>query len=89
MTDEPQKQAEKLAQTLRETGREEHASRFAEVLSGNLVGRALLEALRDVSDTVVAGVEALDPAGVAALEDFRLSLDRHLTPDEDSKPPVP
>jgi hypothetical protein len=90
MTDEPQRHAEFLMQTLKNNGQPDHASRFAHVLSGNLVGRALLEALRDVSDTLMAGVEALDPTAVVALEDFRLSVDRHLTADrEDQPPPAP
>lgn len=88
MTDEPQRHAEFLMQTLKDNGKSDHASRFADVLSGNLVGRALLEALRDVSDTLMAGVEALDPAAVVALEDFRLSVDRHLTADSEDQPPA-
>jgi hypothetical protein len=79
MTDEPRRHTETLIQTLNATDQPAHASRFADVLSGNLVGHALLTALREVSDTVFAGIESLDPAAVVALEDLRLSVDRHLT----------
>jgi hypothetical protein len=88
MTDEPQKHAETLIRTLRDNNHPEHAARFADVLSGNLVGAALLSALRELSDTLMAGVEALDPSAVVALENFRLSVDRHLTSGRADEPPA-
>jgi hypothetical protein len=80
MTDEPQRHTETLITTLK-TDHPEHAARFADVLSRNLVGNGLLTALREVSDTMFAGIETLDPAAVVALEDWRLAVDRHLTPE--------
>ena len=69
MTDEPLKKAENVLRTLEAQGHPLHAESFRNVLLGGL---------REALGTLLTAVEAVDPKTEMAIEELRLSLEKHL-----------
>jgi hypothetical protein len=83
MTEDLRSKAQKLADTLRQGGHPHHAAALSNLLSDNLVGGALLKALKAMCDTLLTVVEAIDPVSEMELERVRLAID-DLTPPKKS-----
>jgi hypothetical protein len=82
MTEDLRSKVQKLADSLREGGHPRHAAALSSFLSGNLVGVALLQALRAMCDTLLTAVEAIDPVSEMELERIRRAVDDLLTPEK-------
>jgi hypothetical protein len=82
MSDDLRLNAQKLSDSLRESGHHQHAEKVSNALSAHLLGNAFLEALRAACDTLVTMVEAIDPVSEMELERVRRGLDGFLTPEK-------
>jgi hypothetical protein len=80
MSEDVREHAQKLAQDLENSGHTEHAAKVHHVLNGNDVEDGFLWALRNVCDTLLTFVEAIDPVSEMTLEGLRNKLDVNLTP---------
>jgi hypothetical protein len=78
MTDDVREHAQKLAQDLENAGHNEHAAKVHHILSGNDVEDGFLWALRNVCDTLLTFVEAIDPVSEMTLEGLRNQVDAKL-----------
>jgi hypothetical protein len=77
MTDDAAGRAAALAKTLRDRGHDEASGHIEAAVAQHREG-GLLEALREVCQTLLTAVEAVDPSSYAAIEEMRLDLDRRL-----------
>jgi len=84
--EDPVDQARQVARHLEAVGHGEHAMRVDQALSGGGVGNALLFTLREACETVLTAIEAIDPATETLLEQWRLSIDKHLSPGHPAAP---
>jgi hypothetical protein len=80
MTEALREQAQKLAQDLENAGQAEHAAKVRDVLAADHPESGFLWALRNVCDTLLTMLEAIDPVSEIALEDLRVRLDAKLSP---------
>ncbi len=80
MSDDVREHAQKLAQDLENAGHTEHAAKVRHTLGGNVEG-GFLWALRNVCDTLLTFVEAIDPVSEMTLEGLRNKVDAQLTPE--------
>lgn len=71
MTDEPLKKAQHVLHTLEEQGHHAPAAGFR---------AAVLTGLREALGTLLTAVEAVDPKTEMAIEELRLSIEKHLKP---------
>ena len=81
MPDEPRERAERVIQHLQERGYHDHAARFESALGGG-IGAGLLMTLREICQTALTAIEAIDPATETLLEELRLEIDKRLAPHE-------
>jgi hypothetical protein len=78
VADAPVDQARALAERLRAEGHATAADRLQTATAGERIGHALLEALREASQTVLTTIEALDPKTQLLAEELRLEIDKLL-----------
>ena len=86
MTDDPKRQAQELIDRLREQGHHAQADQLAHHLTGHAVERGLLTALREVCETLLTAIEAIDPVTQTMIEKLRLDVEARLRPREDLRP---
>lgn len=77
MADETTKRTEALIDRLRERRHEGAAERLARAL-GHGAESGLLFALRETLETLLTGVEAIDPVTQTMIEELRLEVEKHL-----------
>jgi len=77
MADETTKQAEALIARLRERRQEGPADRLARTLVHG-AEMAVLFALRETLETLLTGVEAIDPVTQTMMEELRLEVEKRL-----------
>lgn len=78
MPDDPAERASALAQRLRAQGLDRASDQLDETLARHRDTTGLIEALREVCQSLLTAVEAVDPASYAAIEELRLDVDRRL-----------
>jgi hypothetical protein len=86
MTDDPKLQAQELINRLREQGHHAAADRLARHLTAHAVERSLLTALREVCETLLTAIEAIDPVTQTMIEKLRLDVEARLRLREDPRP---
>jgi hypothetical protein len=85
MADDPKQQARALIDRLREQGHAAPADRLHRALSS--VESGLVFTLRETLETLLTGIEAIDPVTEAMIEQLRLDVEKHLgTPDRGKTP---
>jgi DNA-binding ferritin-like protein len=67
-----------LAERLRQAGHPVQASQLARHLTAHRVERGLLVALRELCETLLTAVEAVDPVTQTMIEDLRLEVEKRL-----------
>jgi hypothetical protein len=72
------KSARQVADTLEQRGHAPQAAAMRGVLGSGRAGALLLEALRDVCQTVLTAIEAIDPVCDTLVEELRLEVDKRL-----------
>jgi hypothetical protein len=78
MTEEPIERTQRVIQHLQESGHHEQAAQFEGALVTGIGG--LLMALREVCQTTLTAIEAIDPTTETMLEELRLEIDKRLGP---------
>ncbi len=84
MSEDVREHAKKLAQDLENAGHTEHAAKVHHALS---IEDGFLWAIRNVVDTLLTFVEAIDPVSEMTLEGLRTKVDANLKPED--KPIAP
>ena len=84
MTEEPIERTQRVIQHLQERGHHEHAAQFEGALASGIGG--LLMALREVCQTTLTAIEAIDPTTETMLEELRLEIDKRLGPHHAPEP---
>ncbi len=80
MTEDPRTKATKLAETLRERGHAEPASKLSAAASAaEAVESVFLRGLRDACQSVLTAIEAIDPVSATMIDELRLEVDKRLT----------
>lgn len=87
MVDDAREKSERIIRELQELGRHEEAEHFERALSEKIED-ALLLALREACQVVLTAIEAIDPNTEMLLEEFRLEIDKRLTPHHPGPPPA-
>jgi len=82
MSEDVREHAQKLAQDLENAGHTEHAAKVHHVLASEHVENGFLWALRNVIDTLLTFVEAIDPVSEMTLEGLRNKVDANLKPED-------
>ncbi|MBV8915131.1 MAG: hypothetical protein JOZ05_19080 [Acetobacteraceae bacterium] len=77
MTDEIDR-ARELADRLRAEGHQAAATHLHHATTGERIGHALLEAIREACQIVLTTIEALDPKTQLMAEELRLEVDKRL-----------
>ena len=77
MADETTKRTEVLIDRLRERGHHGSADHLARTLALGAES-GLLFALRETLETLLTGVEAIDPVSETMMEELRLEVEKHL-----------
>jgi hypothetical protein len=77
MAQDLDKQARDLAERLREHGHTTQADELTRHLTQE-VGRGVLFTLREVCETLLTAIEAIDPVTQTLIEDLRLEVEKRL-----------
>lgn len=78
MTQDPALQTERLVVKLREAGHDAEADHLAKQLDEHPVEHGLLFALREACETVLTGIEAIDPSIQPMIENLRVTVEKRL-----------
>jgi hypothetical protein len=78
MTDDPKQKAQDLVERLREGGHHAEAEQLARQLKVQAMERGLLFGLREVCETLLTAVEAIDPVTQTMIEELRLEVEKRL-----------
>ncbi|WP_145142939.1 hypothetical protein [Roseomonas gilardii] len=78
MTEDAIAKTETLARHLREQDHHAEADRLQAAVQERKGGNAFLEGVREVCQTVLTALEAIDPKTELLAEDLRLEIDRRL-----------
>jgi hypothetical protein len=74
-----------LIERLREQGHHVEADRLAGHLPLQTAERGVLFALREVCETILTAIEAIDPVTQTMIEELRLEVEKHLRLHEERK----
>jgi hypothetical protein len=77
MTEETSERTQRVIRRLQERGLHDQAARFERVLAGG-ISDGLLFALREICQTALTAIEAIDPTTETMLEELRLEIDKRL-----------
>jgi hypothetical protein len=86
MTEPPIKRTQQVIQRLQESGHHKQAAQFEGALAGG-IGAGLLMALREICQTALTAIEAIDPTTETMLEELRLEIDKRLGPHHAAEQP--
>ena len=78
MADDPKQRAQDLIDRLREGGHHAEADQLARQLNVQAVERGLLFGLREVCETLLTALEAIDPVTQTMIEELRLEVEKRL-----------
>jgi hypothetical protein len=87
MADDAAQQGSDLVARLREQGRHAEADHLARHLPLQTAERGVLFALREVCETILTAIEAIDPVTQTMIEELRLEVEKHLRLNEAGKTP--
>ena len=76
-----------LIERLREQGHHTEADHLERHLPLQTAERGLLFALREVCETILTAIEAIDPVTQTMIEELRLEVEKHLRLHEEGKTP--
>ena len=74
-----------LVERLREQGHHAEADRLAQQLTLHRAEGGLLFALREICETVLTAIEAIDPVTQTMIEELRVEVEKRLRPPEEGK----
>lgn len=78
MANDIEKKTRDLAQRLRQAGHPVQATQLAHHLTAHDMERGLLFALREICETLLTAVEAIDPVTQTMIENLRLEVEKRL-----------
>jgi hypothetical protein len=78
MAEETARQSSELVARLRERGHHAEADHLARHLPLETAERGVLFALREVVETILTAIEAIDPVTQTMIEELRLQVEKHL-----------
>ena len=87
MADDTSRQSNNLVGRLRDLGHHAEADHLARHLPLQTAERGLLFALREVCETILTAIEAIDPVTQTMIEELRLEVEKHLRLHEEGKTP--
>ena len=89
MADDTGKKTQVLIDRLREQGHAAPAEHLHRALGLHSVESGLLFALRETLETLLTGIEAIDPVTQTMIEELRLEVEKYLRLSSDAKRPGP
>jgi hypothetical protein len=85
MADDAAPQGSDLIERLREQGHHVEADHLARHLPLQTAERGVLFALREVCETILTAIEAIDPVTQTMIEELRLDVEKHLRLHKEGK----
>jgi hypothetical protein len=85
MADDATRRARDLVEQLRERGHHAEADKLAHTLSLHSVEEGFLFALREVCETVLTAIEAVDPVMQTMIEELRVTVETRLRLPEEKR----
>jgi hypothetical protein len=83
MADDPKQKAQDLVNRLRESGHDAEADQLARHLKVQAVERGFLFGVREVCETLLTAVEAIDPVTQTMILELRLEVESRIRLRED------
>lgn len=86
MASDAERQGSDLVERLHEQGHHAEADHVARHLPLRTAERGVLLALREVCETILTAIEAIDPVTQTMIEELRLAVESHLRLHENGQP---
>jgi hypothetical protein len=87
MANEAEQHCNDLIERLRDLGHHPEADHLERHLPLQTAERGALFALREVCETILTAIEAIDPVTQTMIEELRLGVEKHLRLHEEPKSP--
>jgi 2-phospho-L-lactate transferase/gluconeogenesis factor (CofD/UPF0052 family) len=85
MADDATRRTGDLIKRLRALGHHTEADRLAHQLTPHRAGSGLLFALREICETVLTAIEAIDPVTQTMIEELRLEVEKRIRLPEEGQ----